>query len=37
MHSLADTSAAIADLGHTPSNTFESGLRKTLEWYRTSS
>ncbi len=37
MHSLADTSAAIADLGHTPENTFESGLRKTLEWYRGSS
>ncbi len=36
MHSMADTSAAIADLGHTPEDTFETGLRKTLAWYRTS-
>jgi UDP-glucose 4-epimerase len=32
--SQADTTLAIADLGHSPKFTFESGLAKTLEWYR---
>lgn len=33
-HSMADTSAAVADLGHAPQFTFEQGLKRTLEWYR---
>ena len=33
--SQADTSAARRDLGHDPQYTFEQGLRRTLEWYRT--
>lgn len=34
--SQADTRAAIRDLGHAPRFTIEEGLRRTLEWYRTS-
>jgi nucleoside-diphosphate-sugar epimerase len=33
-HSQADTTAAMRDLGHKPSFTFEQGLRLTLDWYR---
>jgi nucleoside-diphosphate-sugar epimerase len=33
-HSMADTTAAVAELGHAPQFTFEEGLKKTLEWYR---
>ena len=33
--SQADTTAAKAELGHNPQFTFEDGLRRTLEWYRT--
>jgi len=32
--SQADTSAAVAELGHAPRYSFEEGLRLTLEWYR---
>jgi nucleoside-diphosphate-sugar epimerase len=32
--SQADTSAAVADLGHAPRFSFEEGMRLTLEWYR---
>jgi UDP-glucose 4-epimerase len=32
--SQADTSAAVAELGHTPQFTFEEGMRRTLDWYR---
>lgn len=34
-HSMADTTRAVADLGHSPKFTIEEGLKKTLEWYRT--
>jgi len=34
-HSMADTQAAVAELGHAPKFTIEEGLKKTLEWYRT--
>lgn len=34
-HSMADTSRAVADLGHAPQFSIEEGLRRTLEWYRT--
>jgi nucleoside-diphosphate-sugar epimerase len=34
--SQADTTAAVRDLGHSPSFTIEEGLRRTLEWYRES-
>ena len=34
-HSQADTTAAVADLGHAPQYSFEEGLRRTLEWYKT--
>ncbi len=34
--SQADTTAAVAELGHAPRYTFEEGLRLTLEWYRNS-
>ena len=34
--SQADTTGAIRDLGHAPRFTFEEGMRRTLEWYRTS-
>ena len=33
-HSQADTSRAVAELGHAPRFTFEQGLRLTLDWYR---
>jgi len=33
-HSLADTTAAVAELGHAPGFTIEEGLKRTLEWYR---
>ena len=33
-HSMADTQAAVADLGHAPRFTIEQGLKRTLEWYR---
>ncbi len=32
--SQADTSAAVAKLGHAPRFTFEQGLRLTLDWYQ---
>jgi UDP-glucose 4-epimerase len=35
-HSQADISKAKRLLGYEPSVTFEAGLKKTLEWYRTS-
>jgi len=34
-HSMADTLAAIRELGHAPQFTIEQGLERTLEWYRT--
>ena len=33
-HSQADTTLAVAELGHAPRYSFEEGLRLTLEWYR---
>lgn len=33
-HSMADTAAAAAELGHAPRFSIEEGLKKTLEWYR---
>jgi nucleoside-diphosphate-sugar epimerase len=33
-HSMADTEAATAELGHAPQFTIEEGLKRTLEWYR---
>jgi len=33
-HSMADTAAAVAELGHAPRFTIEEGLKRTLEWYR---
>ena len=35
-HSQADTTLAVRDLGHAPQYSFEEGMRRTLEWYRTS-
>jgi len=35
-HSMADTTAAMAKLGHAPRFSIEDGLRKTLDWYKTS-
>lgn len=35
-HSMADTTAAEAELGHAPRFTIEEGLKRTLEWYRAS-
>ena len=32
--SQADTTAAVADLGHAPRFSFEEGLRLTLAWYK---
>jgi nucleoside-diphosphate-sugar epimerase len=34
-HSQADTIAAVRELGHAPRFSFEEGMRRTLEWYRT--
>jgi len=34
-HSRADISAIRRDLGYEPAFTFEEGLRRTLDWYRT--
>ena len=34
-HSMADTSLAVAELGHAPRFTIEEGLKRTLAWYRT--
>jgi len=33
-HSQADTTSAVAELGHAPKYSFEEGMKKTLEWYR---
>ena len=33
--SQADTTRAASDLGHAPRFSFEDGMRRTLEWYRT--
>ena len=33
-HSQADTTAAVAELGHAPRFTFEEGMKRTLDWYR---
>jgi UDP-glucose 4-epimerase len=33
--SQADTTAAVRDLGYAPRFSFEEGMRRTLEWYRT--
>jgi UDP-glucose 4-epimerase len=33
-HSMADTQAAVTELGHTPRFSIEEGLMRTLEWYR---
>jgi nucleoside-diphosphate-sugar epimerase len=33
-HSMADTTSAVAELGHAPQFTIEEGLKRTLEWYR---
>jgi UDP-glucose 4-epimerase len=33
-HSQADITAAVRDLNHRPQFTFEEGLRRTLDWYR---
>ncbi len=33
-HSMADTTAAVAELGHAPQFAIEEGLKRTLEWYR---
>ena len=35
-HSMADTTAAVAELGHAPKFTIEAGLKKTLDWYKAS-
>jgi UDP-glucose 4-epimerase len=32
--SMADTSSAVAELGHAPRFSIEEGLKRTLEWYR---
>lgn len=34
-HSMADTTSAVSELGHAPQFSIEEGLRRTLEWYRT--
>jgi len=34
MHSQADTTAAVRELGHSPQFSLEEGLRRTLAWYR---
>lgn len=33
-HSMADTQAAVAELGHAPRFAIEEGLKRTLAWYR---
>jgi len=33
-HSMADTTLAVAELGHVPKFTIEEGLKRTLAWYR---
>jgi UDP-glucose 4-epimerase len=33
-HSMADTAAARAELGHAPQFPIEAGLKKTLDWYK---
>ena len=35
-HSQADTALAMRELGHAPQFSFETGMRRTLEWYRNS-
>lgn len=35
-HSQADVTKAVQKIGYKPRVTFEEGLRKTIEWYRTS-
>lgn len=35
-HSMADTTAAVAELGHAPRFTIEEGLKRTLDWYKQS-
>ncbi len=35
-HSMADTTAAMAELGHAPKFSIEEGLEKTLAWYKAS-
>lgn len=35
--SQADTTSAIAELGHAPQFSFEEGMRRTLAWYRANS
>src|SRR5487761_445263 len=35
-HSMADTTAAMAGLGHAPKFSIEEGLEKTLAWYKAS-
>jgi nucleoside-diphosphate-sugar epimerase len=35
-HSMADTTAAVAELSHAPKFTIEAGLKKTLDWYKAS-
>ena len=35
-HSMADTAASVADLGHAPRFTMEEGLKRTLAWYKQS-
>lgn len=35
-HSMADTAAAVADLGHAPRFSIEEGLKRTLAWYKQS-
>ncbi len=37
LHSQADTTAAVRDLGHDPQYTLQQGLRRTLAWYKASS
>ncbi|MEJ7604900.1 MAG: SDR family oxidoreductase [Bryobacteraceae bacterium] len=36
-HSQADTTAAVADLGHHPQFSLEEGLQRTFEWYKQAS
>jgi nucleoside-diphosphate-sugar epimerase len=34
LHSQADITEVVRDLGHAPRFSFEEGMRLTLEWYR---